>query len=142
VLAGYLAGLGYELTQPPAPPQNLELTSWLAAHHLDSGLSGYWEANVVTLTSGDRVRVRQLTVADGRVIRYEWESAAAWYDPRQASANFVVLCPSVGQYPGFANVKAVVATFGQPAQTYRVGAYRVLVWRQNLLRELPVTGRR
>jgi uncharacterized membrane-anchored protein len=34
VLAGYLAGLGYELAQPSAPAQNQQLTSWLAAHHL------------------------------------------------------------------------------------------------------------
>jgi hypothetical protein len=140
VLAGYLAGFGYELTQPPAPPQNYQLTSWLAAHRLDSGLSGYWEANVVTLTSGDRVRVRQLTMAGGRVTRYEWESAAAWYNPRQASANFVVLYPTVGEFPGFIVRNAVVATFGRPVRTYRVGAYQVLVWRRNLLSELPVTG--
>jgi hypothetical protein len=140
VLAGYLAGFGYELAQPPAPPQNQQLTTWLAAHHLDSGLSGYWAANVVTLTSGDRVRVRQLTVAGGRVLRYEWESAAAWYDPGRAAADFVVLYPATGEYPAFTDRTAVVATFGPPAHAYRVGADQVLVWRQNLLRKLPVTG--
>jgi hypothetical protein len=140
VLAGYLAGFGYELAQPPAPPENYHLTAWLAEHHLDSGLSGYWAANVVTLTSGDRVRVRQLTAARGRVFRYEWESAAGWYDPREASANFVVLYPATGEHPGFADRKAVVATFGPPAYTDHVGACQVLVWRQNLLRRLPVTG--
>ena len=140
VLAGYLAGFGYELAQPAAPSETYQLTSWLAAHHLNSGLSGYWEANVVTLASGDRVRLRQLTVAAGRVTRYEWESAAGWYDPRQASANFVVLDAATSEYPGFTDRKAVVATFGPPASTYRVGACQVLVWRQNLLRKLPVTG--
>jgi hypothetical protein len=140
VLAGYLAGFGYELAQPAAPVQNYQLTSWLAAHHLDSGLSGFWESNVVTLSSDDRVRIRQLTVARGRVIRYEWESAAAWYDPRQASANFVVLYPATGAYPGFTDRSAVVATFGPPAHTYRIGAYQVLVWRKNLLRKLPRAG--
>jgi hypothetical protein len=139
VLAGYLAGLGYELAQPPRP-QNHQLVSWLAAHHLDSGLSGYWEANVVTLTSGDRVRVRALMVAHGRVICDEWESDAAWYDPGLASANFVVLYPTAGGNRGFTDRSAVVATFGPPAHTYRVGAYQVLVWRRNLLSELPVTG--
>jgi hypothetical protein len=134
VLAGYLAGLGYELAQPPAPSPYSQLTAWLAAHHLDGGLSGYWEANVVTLTSGDRVRIRQLTVADGRVTRYEWESAASWYDPRQASANFVVLQATTSR----TGRRAVLATFGPPASTYRVGTYQVLVWRQNLLRKLPV----
>jgi hypothetical protein len=140
VLAGYLGGLGYELTQPPAPAQNHQLTSWLATHHLSSGLSGYWEANVVTLTSGDRIHVRQLTEAGPRLIRYDWNSEAAWYDARSQTANFVVLAPGSSGYPGFTNTEAVFLTFGRPAHVYRVGAYRVLVWHKNLLRDLPRTG--
>jgi hypothetical protein len=142
VLAGYLGGLGYELTQPSAPPRAQQFTSWLAAHHLDSGLSGYWQSNVVTLTSGDRVRVRQLTVAGGRVVPYEWNSAAPWYDSRLASANFVLLLPDIGgQQPGgYAARKFVIAAFGPPVHTYRVGSALVLVWHKNLLRDLPRTG--
>ncbi len=158
VLAGYLAGLGYELAQPSAPPQYSQLTSWLAAHRLNSGLAGYWQANVVTLTSGDRVRVRQVTLetancqarmsvaelrrdirsGSARVVRYEWESAAAWYSPREASANFFVLSATGGGYRN--GLKVVVATFGRPAHSYRVGADQVLVWHQNLLRDLPACG--
>ncbi len=140
VLAGYLAGLGSELAQPPVRAQNHQLTSWLAGHHLSSGLSGYWEANVVTLTSGDRIRVRPLTVAGTGVVRYEWNSDAAWYDARTASADFVVLGPAIAEYPGFTDSAAVLATFGRPARTYRVGVYRVLVWHKNLLRDLTGTG--
>src|SRR5215470_13214630 len=43
VLLGYLAGLARGLSQPAAGAQNQQLTSWLVARHLDSGLSGYWE---------------------------------------------------------------------------------------------------
>jgi hypothetical protein len=55
VLLGYLAGLVHEISQPRVPAQNQQLTSWLEAHHLRGGLSGYWQSNVITLTSGDRV---------------------------------------------------------------------------------------
>jgi hypothetical protein len=65
VLLGYLAGLARELTQPAAEAQNQQLTSWLVARHLHSGLSGYWESNVVTLTSGDRVQIRAVAPSDG-----------------------------------------------------------------------------
>ena len=58
VLLGYLAGLAHEISQPPVAAQNQQLTSWLEARHLHYGLSGYWESNVVTLTSGDRVQIR------------------------------------------------------------------------------------
>ena len=58
VLLGYLVGLAREISQPPVAAQNQQLTSWLVARHLHTGLSGYWESNVVTLTSGDRVQIR------------------------------------------------------------------------------------
>jgi len=135
-LAGYLGGLGYALAQPSAPPQNQQLTAFLAAHHLRTGLSGYWQSNVVTLTSGNAVQVRQVTVDGTRIVPYKWNSDAAWYDPRQASANFVVFAPGTAEYPGWTANRAVLATFGPPAYSYRVGAYRILVWHQNLLRDL------
>jgi hypothetical protein len=136
VLAGYLAGLGYELSQPPVPAQNQQLTSWLAARHLQTGLSSYWESNVVTLTSGDQVQIRTVSVSGGRLTASHLESKAQWYDPRLATANFVVLFPGVPGYGGFTNERAVLATFGRPARTYRVGSYTVLIWDRNLLSEL------
>jgi len=136
LLSGYLGGPGNAPAQPRAQPANQQLTSWLAAHQLRSGLAGYWQSNVVTLASGDHIRLRQVTVAGGRVVPYHWESSARWYDPRQASATFMVLTAGASEYPGFTDEAAVLATFGSPAQTYRLGAYEVLVWHQNLLGDL------
>jgi hypothetical protein len=137
VLAGYLGGLVYEVAQPPVPAQNQQLASWLAAHHLRTGLSGYWEANVVTLASSDAVQIRQVTVSGGRVVPYHTEYNAAWFDPHRSSANFVVLAPVTATgYPGFTNEPAVVATFGPPAHVYHTGKYEVLVWNKNLLTQL------
>jgi hypothetical protein len=136
VLLGYLAGLASEISQPPVPAQNQQLTSWLAARHLHTGLSGYWESNVVTLTSGNRVQIRVVSPVDGLITRGNLESDAAWYNPDRNTANFVVLFPGVAGYAGFTDAPAVLATFGKPARTYHVGSYLVLVWNKNLLREL------
>jgi len=136
VLVGYLGGLGYELTQPSVPAQNQQLATWLEAHHLDRGLSGYWQANVVTLATKEQVRLLQLRVSGQRVVPYDWEVKLSWLDPRHNSANFVVLAPPVAEYPGFTNSKAVLATFGTPAHEYHVGAYQVLVYTKNLLTDL------
>ena len=141
VLLGYLGGLAYEIAQPPVPAQNQQLASWLAARHLHTGLSGYWQSNVVTLTSGNRVQIRQVSVSGGRLNRYGWESSAAWYDSRRNSANFVVLVPGTTEYPGFTDKRAVLATFGKPMRTYRVGRYQVLVWNRNLLADLGARRR-
>jgi len=136
VLAGYLAGLAHEVSKPPVAAQNQQLTSWLLARHLHTGLSGYWESNIVTLTSGDRVQIRQLKPHDGRLVASNYEAKASWYDPDRNTANFVVLDPGGGGYPGFTSERAVLATFGKPARTYHVGSYTVLVWNKNLLNEL------
>jgi hypothetical protein len=136
VLLGYLVGLAREISQPPAAAQNQQLTSWLLARHLHTGLSGYWESNVVTLTSGDRVQIRTVNLSGGRLTPSTLESKAQWYDPSRNTANFVVLFPGVAGYPGFTQEQAVWATFGKPARTYHVGSDTVLVWNSNLLSKL------
>jgi hypothetical protein len=138
VAAGYLAGTIYEVSQPAAPPQNQQLETWLAARHLHTGLSGYWESNVVTLTSGNRVQIRQVVVTPrGRLIPSNIESDWAWYNPAGNSANFVVLTRGVPGYSGLTSKRAALATFGPPAQTHHFGMFPGLVWHKNLLRELP-----
>ena len=138
VAVGYLAGMVYEVSQPAAPAQNQRLEAWLAARHLHTGLSGYWESGVVTLASGNRVQIRQVVVTPGgRLIPSNVESDWAWYDPAHNSANFVVLTRGVPGYPGLTSKRAVLATFGPPAQTFHVGMYTVLIWHKNLLSELP-----
>ena len=136
VLLGYLAGLAHEISQPSAAAPNQQLTSWLLARHLHTGLSGYWESNIVTLTSGDRVQIRQVKPRGGRLVPSTYESKSDWYDPSRNTADFVVLSRGVAGYPGFSSERAVLATFGQPAQTYHVGSYTILVWNRNLLTEL------
>ncbi len=136
VLAGYLGGLGYELAQPAVPAQNQQLATWLEEHHLDRGLSGYWQSSVVTLATGEHVRVLQLKVAAQRVVPYDWEVKLTWFDPRQNTANFVVLAPAVAEYGGFTDAKAVLATFGPPAHDYHVGPYQILTYTKNLLADL------
>ena len=131
--AGYLAGLGLELSVPGAPAQAAPLTAWLEGHRLGTGLSGYWEASVVTLASGGRVAVRPVTVRDGRVGPAAGEVRGDWFAPSASAAHYVVLFPGVPGYPGFADRDAVTATFGRPARVYQVGRYQVWYWRANLL---------
>jgi hypothetical protein len=148
-LCGYLAGLGYEVHQPVAPAQNAALVPVLDSLRLQSGLSGYWASNVITLDTGDRLCVRSLNRADGKVIPTAKLDEPAWYDPRHQYANFVVLYHGVTGTPpftGFTGVpafyypKEVLATFGKPARTYHDGAYTILVWNKNLLADMTFPG--
>jgi hypothetical protein len=98
VLAGYAAGLGYELTQPTVPAANAQLAGWLAAHHLTHGLSGYWQASSTTVDSRDRVTVRAIAGHFSGVVPYDWEDKPSWYDWRTQYANFVVLQDQPGYF--------------------------------------------
>jgi hypothetical protein len=135
VLAGYTAGLGYEISQPTAPPANASLASWLEAHHFSYGLSGYWTSSSVTVDGENRVQVRALM--QFTMQRDLWMSNASWYDPKLHYANFIVL----DSLPGFMNhwePRALIRKyFGLPARTYHTGPYTVLVWDRNLLYSIP-----
>jgi hypothetical protein len=151
VLCGYLAGLGYEASRPAAPAQNQQLAAWLEAHHFRYGLSGYWQANVVTLETGQRVKVRAITPAWGgslKLMTVGKQALASWYDPRQNYANFVITYPGYsGTQPftgytgigGFNEAGRMLATFGEPARTYHDGPYTIYVWNKNLLADVPWT---
>ena len=133
VLAGYLAGLGLELTAPAAPPQHARLTAWLTRHRLGTGLSGYWQGNIVALTSGGRAVVHPVRVTDGRIAPFGSNMESAWFDPARSSADFAVLVPGIGQV---GDRKPYLATFGKPDRVYHVGPYTILQWRKNLLSDL------
>jgi len=139
VLAGYLVTLGGNAVAHPAPSEDRQLTSFLAAHRLRYGLSGYWQADAMTLATGNQIQVRALQVNQDGVSASHWESDATWYDPRRHDASFVLLFSGQPGFSGEAGLSPfdpasqVRATFGRPAQAYRLGRYTVLVWHRNLL---------
>jgi hypothetical protein len=145
VLLGYVVTLGGNALARPAQSEPPQLTSFLARHHLDYGLSGYWQANALTLASGSRIQIRALAVNRGRpgsVGAGHYYSDASWYDPRLHDATFVLLFSGKRGFTGEAGLKPfdpsgqITATFGRPEHTYDLGRYTVLVWRQNLLQHL------
>ncbi len=135
VLAGYTAGLGYEISQPTAPPANTHLASWLLEHHLTYGLSGYWTSSSVTVDSGGRVQVRALM--QYTMERDLWLSNVAWYDPGLHYANFIVLDSQAGFMNHWEPKALIRKYFGIPAHTYHTGPYTVFVWNRNLLNSVP-----
>ncbi len=135
VLAGYVAGFGYELAQPSVPPANTALASWLLDHHLSYGLSGYWTSSSVTVDSDERVQVRALMQYTFRPDL--WMSDADWYNSTQHYADFVVLDSQPGFFSHWEPRGLVRRYFGVPARTYQTGPYTIMVWNKNLLKDIP-----
>ena len=133
VLAGYAAGLGYQLTQPTVPAAMAPLASWLSDHHLTRGLSGYWQSSSVTVDSRGKVTLRAITNHFSGVVPYQWESKASWYDWRTQYANFVVLQNQPGYFSNWTPTHEITDVFGRPAATYHTGPYTIMVWDRNIL---------
>jgi hypothetical protein len=131
LLAGYTASLGYAAAQPPAPSATEQLDAFLVAHHLTDGISGYWQSSIATIGSDGAVTLR--AVMPGTLRPDLWESKGSWYDPGSHRATFIVTDSQPGFFTYWRPRPAVVAAYGPPVHTYRVGPYTVLVWDENLL---------
>jgi hypothetical protein len=135
VLAGYTAGLVWELAQPTQPMANTALVPWLEQHHLSYGLSGYWTSSSVTIDSDGKVDVRALMQFTMR--RDLWMSDEEWYDPAKYYANFIVLDSQPGYFSHWEPKALIKEYFGTPDQVYHYGTYTIEVWNHNLLPEIP-----
>jgi hypothetical protein len=135
----YLGFLAHNVVQQPPYDANGQVAAWLQANHLRYGLGDYWNANAMTLDSGNQVKVRYVSRIGDKLVQRPWESENSWYDPTQHDATFLVTpgpasaCAS-GTPAGWE--AAARATFGPPSGTYRVAGFVILVWHKNLLRDL------
>jgi hypothetical protein len=133
-----LLPLAAAATRPPATPAAVRLATWLEAHRLTYGISGYWDASAVTVQSGDRVQVRAITLAyhDGhrRVAAFDWETKASWYDASQHDATFVIADRHRGHDYYLPDV--FKRYLPRPVASYQVAGCVIMVYRTNLLRHV------
>jgi hypothetical protein len=134
VLAGYCAMLGFNASQPAVPAENADVTTWLAAHGLTRGLAGYWQANSMTLDSGNAIQVRAISATAQKPTTAEhWEAKKAWYDPASSYANFLVTARSPNFESDPVLTWGLTAKAGRPTRVYEFGRYTIAVWDKNLL---------
>ncbi|MGD0985348.1 MAG: hypothetical protein ABSA65_16275 [Acidimicrobiales bacterium] len=120
----FAAGLGCTLAQPVAAQSASTLASFLEAHHLQTGVGGYWAASITTVESKGAVTVRPVIAnQEGKLGRYMKLSSAGWY----AGQQFQFLVYETPAYQGVDSTSAT-KTWGPPAHIYAVGGYHVLVW--------------
>jgi hypothetical protein len=124
VIGSFSLGVDNVLASPALVQPATRLGIFLESHHLDYGLGDYWSASITTVATNGAVIVRPV-ISDpaGKLVRYGRQSSATWYAGR--SFEFLVYDTAAlfGVDTGLA-----ARTFGNPADTYVVGIYRVLVW--------------
>jgi hypothetical protein len=95
----YSFGLFRQADTPAAPQPLAQLAAYLESKHLHYGLSGYWQASVLTVETHGSVTVR--AVSSACLQPYQWESKTSWYDPNQHSADFILLSSLKGYFTQF-----------------------------------------
>jgi hypothetical protein len=68
--------LGYKGSQSRAG-----LTDYLISEGLSYGYSGFWDSNIITLLSGNRVKVRAVEFTGYSLGQFYWASKSDWYKP-------------------------------------------------------------
>jgi hypothetical protein len=126
-----LVPLAAAAIRPPVQPPTVPLVAWLEAHGLTYGIAGYFDASIVTMQSGNRVRIRSVNMGTDGVQAATYETNAMWYDASRYDARFVVADGS-----GSHTVAAFEQDFGRPTATYQVESWFVLIYRTNLLRQV------
>lgn len=145
VLVCCIGSLMHQAVQPP-PSTDEAIGSWLHAHGLTYGLSDYWDANNITLATGQQVRVRSLSKDSGSVVRRPWESKDTWYTAASGDARFFVIPTNYPSCPHPLDtfrswIQSIRNTFGAPAKTYRVDGFEVMIYTHNMLaRRIPLVS--
>ena len=141
MLACYAAFLGFDTAQPQIPAHDQSLANWLVAHNFKTGLSTYFESNITTLDSGDRVHLLGVSWGADKSVPRIYQSEVSWYDPTLHYANFVV---NTGADKPQAIIPSgdLLKAFGRPAKVYQYGPYTIMVWNKNLLADLGRPGKK
>jgi len=120
------------ITAQPAPAPLPAVTAWLSQHGATHGVGTYWYANVVTVSTHGVITVRAVSTASGTLKPFLWHTTAAWYDPEDARATFVLLDGS-----DTTDQAVVEASLGPPSEITTVAGTTIMVWPGNLLANLP-----
>jgi hypothetical protein len=131
VLVGYTGVLAYSATRPAKPPPTQAVGSWLAANHLTAGIGDYWAANITTVATSGRVRVRPVAISCGRFAADAWEAKKSWYEPPSTARFLVLALTSDAGADGTA--ADAIAQFGAAQRSVRIGVYEVMIWNHDLL---------
>lgn len=128
----YIAFLPLSMRYPAAPLPEAGLATWLEAHNLHQGLAGYAGSSSLTVTSGDKVRIRAVIDVNGKLQPLWWVSKYSWYQ-KGAYANFIVIDPNPST---LASEASAIETFGTPQSEAHVDGETVLIYDHNLIPDL------
>jgi hypothetical protein len=140
LVVSYAVTVRDDLRKPVAADPAVQLADWLAGRGLRYGYGPFWDASIVTASSGGRVAVRPIYVRAISAKRHTimplpWMTDARWF--KDEHATFVVM--ESGDWSAYqfgVSEWNCQQTFGPPAFRREVGPYVVMVWGHDLREQL------
>ncbi len=124
-----------------APEQNQEaLNGYLKKQGLTYGFSTYWNSNIVTVFSGNEIRIRPVYFDGLTIKQYNWTNKADWYAPsRHEGATFLLVPDDIlpGEMgSGFSYLSPVVLErmYGRPSRTLKFQEKTIYEWPYNIMK--------
>ncbi len=108
-----------------------QLGNWLEQQGLHHGYGPYWDADIVTVETSGRVRMRAVKFAQGRVSPLDWLSSPKWYSEPGDGRTFLAWDEPAAKLEGLSLADAVT-DWGKPAQVYNLGLFKVAVWDRDI----------
>lgn len=104
---------------------NLETLKVLSRENLSYGYSGFWHSGINTYFSQNKIKVRQITCYNQRIVPYLHLSSQRWYDPEIFNGSTFLLIDYQGyEAPHFKDCppQKIIEQFGLPVKEMTIKA--------------------
>lgn len=112
-----------------------ELAQLLLDNNLQYGFGTFWQANVVTVLTDNKVKTRPIYIENGRIFPMKWLSASSWYAEAAARGEtFLILSAAEAlalNWDSFASVRGLT-----PFKTIQFKHYTVFIFSENIVAKL------
>jgi hypothetical protein len=112
-----------------------ELAQLLLDNNLQYGFGTFWQANVVTVLTDNKVKTRPIYIENGRIFPMKWLSASSWYAEAAARGEtFLILSAAEAlalNWDSFASARGL-----NPFKTIQFKHYTVFIFSENITEKL------
>lgn len=124
VVAGLVSNVMYTLPLDGQPnKEQYDVIRFLESKNLTFGYGNYWDANLITYLSNERVTVRPVNSNESTLRPFRWFTSERWYDSYPDS-YFIITSTIQDPWPHSIEMPGNVT----PVETYRSGSYTVFLF--------------
>lgn len=123
----------------PQQPHRM-LAKYLEGENLTYGYSNYWNSGIVTLLSGNKVKVRPVTFwsKQGLMLPHYFGTKPQWYKPFDYTGPTFLMVSDISQDSGFSDFtpELIARMFGNPERILDFGDMTIYVWPYNIIKKV------